>query len=114
MESIKLTDTRTRQVINKNNKKAFDFFAAKQYKKAFGFFAHNLSLEPNNTESTIGVLLSDMAQDFEEQALGLYEYYQILLSNLKNQNKNLKIILGSIDEILRTSFPFVKKQNQMS
>ena len=38
MESIKLTDTRTRQVINKNNKKAFDFFAAKQYKKAFGFF----------------------------------------------------------------------------
>lgn len=78
MEVIKLTDSRTRHVINKNNKRGYELFAAKQYDKAFELFSYTLSLEPNNLESTIGVLLSDMAQDFEEQAVGLFEYYQIL------------------------------------
>ncbi|MCX2716661.1 hypothetical protein OQH61_02805 [Helicobacter sp. MIT 21-1697] len=106
MESIKLTDTRTRQVINRNNKKAFGFFTAKQYKKAFDFFAYNLSLEPNNTESTIGVLLSDMAQDFEEQALGLYEYYQILLSQEITKSK-------AREQMLKTIRSFDKSTNKI-
>lgn len=97
MEVVKLTDARTRQTINKNNKKAFEMFAQRRYKKAFEMFAYNLSLEPNNTESTIGVLLSDIAQDFEEQALGLYEYYQVLLSSKVSKNKARSQILKTIE-----------------
>lgn len=106
MDIIKLTDTRTRQVINKNNKKAFELFSAKQFQKSFELFAHNLTLEPDNTESTIGILLADMAQDFEEQALSLYEYYQILLvqevSKARAREQILKTIRsfdGSTDQI---------------
>ncbi|WP_281651589.1 hypothetical protein [Helicobacter bilis] len=106
MEVIKLTDTRTRQVINRNNKKAFELFAAKQYKKAFELFTHNLTLEPNNTESTIGILLADMAEDFEEQAVGLYEYYQILLSQEISKAK-------AREQILKTIKSFDKSTNSI-
>ncbi len=111
MESVKLTDTRTRQVINKNNKRAFALFSAKEYKQAFELFAHNLHLEPNNTESLIGILLADIAQDFEEQALGLYEYYQILLSQEISKVKARKQILKAIknfDKITNDIFSLVK------
>ncbi|HCD72916.1 MAG TPA: hypothetical protein DEQ48_01625, partial [Helicobacter sp.] len=74
MEAIKLTDIRTRREVNKNNKRAFALFIQKQYKQAFELFSHNLQLDSENTESLIGLLLADMAQDFEEQALGIYEY----------------------------------------
>lgn len=96
MESIKLTDTRTRQVINRNNKKGFELFCAREYHKAFALFTHNLTLDTNNTESTIGVLLADMAQDFEDQAVGLYEYYQILLSQEVSKAKAREQILKTI------------------
>lgn len=106
MEFIKLTDMRTRQAVNKNNKKAFALFVSKQYKKAFELFSHNLYLEPNNTESLIGVLLSDIAQDSEEQALSLYEYYQILLSQeaLKSRAR---------EQILKTIKSFDKSTNDI-
>lgn len=96
MEVLKLTDMRTRQTINKNNKKAFEFFASKQYSKAFSLFSHNLTLDSQNLESTIGVLLSDMAQDFEEQAIGIYEYYQILLAQEISKHNVQKQILETI------------------
>ena len=96
MEVIKLTDTRTRHIINKNNKQGFVLFMAKQYKQAFEIFAHNLQLDSNNTESLIGLLLSDMAQDFEDQALGLYEYYQLLLSQEISKAKARAQILKAI------------------
>lgn len=111
MESVKLTDTRTRQVIYKNNKRAFALFSAKEYKQAFELFAHNLHLEPNNTESLIGILLADIAQDFEEQALGLYEYYQILLSQEISKVKARKQILKAIknfDKSTNDIFSLVK------
>ena len=96
MEVIKLTDTRTRHIINKNNKQGFVLFMAKQYKQAFEIFAHNLQLDSNNTESLIGLLLSDMAQDFEDQALGLCEYYQLLLSQEISKAKARAQILKAI------------------
>ena len=96
MEVIKLTDTRTRHIINKNTKQGFVLFMAKQYKQAFEIFAHNLQLDSNNTESLIGLLLSDMAQDFEDQALGLYEYYQLLLSQEISKAKARAQILKAI------------------
>lgn len=96
MEVIKLTDSRTRHIINKNNKQGFVLFMTKQYKQAFEIFAHNLQLDSNNTESLIGLLLSDMAQDFEDQALGLYEYYQLLLSQEISKAKARAQILKTI------------------
>ena len=111
MEVIKLTDTRTRHIINKNNKQGFVLFMAKQYKQAFEIFAHNLQLDSNNTESLIGLLLSDMAQDFEDQALGLYEYYQLLLSQEISKAKARAHIIKAIqsfDKITNGIFALLK------
>ncbi|RDU60776.1 hypothetical protein [Helicobacter marmotae] len=99
MENIKLTDTRTRAVINKNNKKAFALFTHRRYKEAFELFGHNLGLDADNTESLIGLLLSDIAQDFEEQALNLYEYYQVLLSQEVSKQKAREQILKTIENL---------------
>lgn len=99
MEAIKLTDIRTRREVNKNNKRAFALFIQKQYKQAFELFSHNLQLDSENTESLIGLLLADMAQDFEEQALGIYEYYQILLSQEISKTKARAQILKTIQSL---------------
>ena len=96
MEMIKLTDYSTRHTLNKNNKKGFELLGAKKYKEAYEFFAKNLALDSHNTESTIGILLSDMAMDFEDQALGLYEYYQILLTQEISKSQVQKQILDTI------------------
>lgn len=106
MEVIKLTDAHTRQVINKNNKRAFELFSAKRYDEAFKLFSHNLSLESSNAEAIIGLLLADMAQDFEEQALGLYEYYQILLSQEPSKAR-------AREQILKTIKSFDKSTNNI-
>ncbi|MCH5313735.1 MAG: hypothetical protein J1E28_05025 [Helicobacter sp.] len=103
MEVVKLTDARTRQTINKNNKKAFALFSNKQYKQAFSLFAQNLQLDSDNTESLVGLLLADMAQDFEEQALSLYEYYQILLSQEISKAKARAQILKTIQSFDRST-----------
>ncbi|WP_334092381.1 hypothetical protein [Helicobacter typhlonius] len=99
MEAIKLTDIRTRREVNKNNKRAFALFIQKQYKQAFELFSHNLQLDSENTESLIGLLLADMAQEFEEQALGIYEYYQILLSQEISKTKARAQILKTIQSL---------------
>lgn len=111
MEVLQLTDTRTRQAINKNNKRAFDLFTSKQYVKAFRLFSHNLTLDSDNLESTIGVLLSDMAQDFEEQATGIYEYYQILLTqeiSKRNAQKQILETIKGFDQSTNKIFDMLK------
>ncbi|WP_334082432.1 hypothetical protein, partial [Helicobacter typhlonius] len=80
-------------------KRAFALFIQKQYKQAFELFSHNLQLDSENTESLIGLLLADMAQDFEEQALGIYEYYQILLSQEISKTKARAQILKTIQSL---------------
>lgn len=96
MEIIKLTDQNTRHILNRNNKKGFEFLSAKKYQQAYEFFAKNLALDSDNTESMIGILLADMAIDFEEQALGLYEYYQILLTQEISKTQAQKQMLDTI------------------
>lgn len=96
MEIVKLTDQNTRHILNRNNKKGFEFLSAKKYQQAYEFFAKNLVLDSDNTESMIGILLADMAIDFEEQALGLYEYYQILLAQEISKTQAQKQMLDTI------------------
>ncbi|TLD82186.1 hypothetical protein LS68_004120 [Helicobacter sp. MIT 05-5293] len=96
MEIIKLTDQNTRHILNRNNKKGFELLSAKKYQQAYEFFAKNLALDSDNTESMIGILLADMATDFEEQALGLYEYYQILLTQEISKRQAQKQMLETI------------------
>ncbi len=47
-----------------------------------------------------------MAQDFEEQALGLYEYYQILLSQEISKSK-------AREQMLKTIRSFDKSTNKI-
>lgn len=96
MESISITPASKRYKLNKNAKKAFEYFANKHYKLAYGIFAENLSEDANHLESKIGLLLSDMAMDFESQANGLYEFYQALKKQNISKQKAQRQMLDTI------------------
>ncbi|PAF51652.1 histidine kinase [Helicobacter sp. 13S00477-4] len=72
--------------INNNPKKrtliqkGFKAFNNEDYKNALKFFSEAIFLDQDDLETKIGLLLSDMANDFPTEAYGFYEFYQSMLS----------------------------------
>ncbi len=52
-------------------------FFKREYKKALLHFSLALKDEPYDLDAKIGVLLSDMAMDQEEEAMALFELYEV-------------------------------------
>jgi tetratricopeptide (TPR) repeat protein len=62
--------------MNKDHKElALQSFLKKEFTKAMERYTAYLSHDPYDKEARIGVILSDMAQDNESEAVALFEYY---------------------------------------
>jgi len=77
---------------------AKDSFTRAEYKKALEKFATVLQNYPNSKEAYNGVILSEMAMSGEDGAEALFDYYEILQEENKEEADNvMSEILQSID-----------------
>ncbi len=81
-------------------------FAKGDYKKAIQYYSIVLRNDPKNREAKIGLLLSDMAQEGNEEALAIYDYYTVL-----KEEKNLEAeeIIEEIIGFMDSSTEIVSK-----
>ena len=81
-----------RKDINKKRllKKANRSFLKRDLKRAIFYYSLVLNQDPKNQEARVGVLLSSIAMDGNEEAFSIFEYYQ-LLKEEKNRDA-LKIV----------------------
>ncbi|HIP15529.1 MAG TPA: hypothetical protein EYG74_08575 [Sulfurimonas autotrophica] len=77
---------------------AKESFTKAEYKNALDKFAQVLQKDPNSKEAFNGVILSEMAMSGEEGAEALFDYYEILREEDKEQaDLIMSEILESID-----------------
>ena len=77
---------------------AKESFTKAEYKSALDKFAQVLQKDPNSKEAFNGVILSEMAMSGEEGAEALFDYYEILREEDKEQaDLIMSEILESID-----------------
>ncbi len=81
--------------------KANDSFSKSNYKEALDYFATVLQDFPNSKEAYNGVILSEMALSGESGAEALYDYYEILKEDDKEEaDKIMSEILKNMDGTL--------------
>lgn len=79
--------------------KGIDHFFLKEYIEALSNFSLALHENPDKKEAIIGALLSDMAQDSEEQAVALFEYYLLTKETGSNESEtSMEEIIHSVDK----------------
>ena len=83
---------------------AKESFTKAEYKNALDKFAQVLQKDPNSKEAFNGVILSEMAMSGEEGAEALFDYYEILREEDKEQadlimSEILESIDGSLEEL---------------
>ncbi len=83
--------------IDKIKQKAENYFYKGEYKKALQNFSLALMQSPNDKESQIGAILTDMANENEDKAHAIFEYYQIT-KEIEEENAE-DIIEGLIDSV---------------
>ncbi len=72
-------------------RQAFEYFETRRYKDALTYFSKALCLDSQDLEARIGIILSDMAQDFPHEATGFYELYQTMQrSNPRSLKKRVQ------------------------
>lgn len=77
---------------------ARESFSKAEYKKALDKFAQVLQIYPNSKEAYNGVILSEMAMSGEEGAEAIFDYYEILQDENKEQaDVIISDILESMD-----------------
>lgn len=81
--------------VNRFKERAKNSFFKCEYKEALMNFSLALREAPGDRESKIGAILSDMAEDNEEQAQALFEYYEI---TKESENENAEKIIEDIIE----------------
>lgn len=72
-------------------------FLEKNFKEAFEHYTEVLHLRPDDQEARIGVLLSDMAGDNEEEAVSLFEYYLATKDREEDPEEMLESIIATFD-----------------
>lgn len=79
-------------------------FFKREYKKALLHFSLALKDEPYDLDAKIGVLLSDMAMEKEEEAMALFELYEVSRrEGLEGVDSIIETLLSSDDiEIIAT------------
>ena len=85
--------------------RAKNSFFKREYKKALLNFSLALKDEPYDLDAKIGVLLSDMAMDKEDEAMALFELYEVSRSEgLDGVDNIIETLLNSNDvEVLASS-----------
>lgn len=78
--------------------KAEKFFVKKDYKQATYYYSLALRSKFDDRESRIGIILSDMAMDSEEEAQALFDYYTVLKNDkTKDADSIMEDIIESFD-----------------
>ncbi len=73
-------------------------FFKREYKDALLNFSLALKEKPEDQEARIGALLADMAFEKEEEAVALFEYYEVSKSmKIENALETLEQIIDSIE-----------------
>lgn len=92
-------------------RQAQQYFEARNHEYSLRLFSEALSMDPQDMEAKIGVILSDMAQDMPNEAYGFYELYQAML---KSSTRNMKkYIQKNILEGIRTFDQNLEKISMM-
>ncbi len=74
-------------------------FFKRDYKRALLNYSLALKEEPNDKEAKIGALLSDMAFEKEDEAVALFEYYEVSKAiDAENADKTIERIIQNVDE----------------
>ncbi len=74
-------------------------FEKREYKKALFYYSLALNESPIDQEAKIGAILADMALEQEEEAMALFDFYEIEKSkNLDNAEEIIKAIIKSNDD----------------
>lgn len=96
--SIKIFQIAQKSKLNRFIRKATQHFLAQQYESALKFFNEALILDSESKEAQMGILLCDVAQDNEDQAQKLFEYYQLTKSQkLPSPEENIINLIGILD-----------------
>ncbi|MGX3012238.1 hypothetical protein ACWIUD_11945 [Helicobacter sp. 23-1044] len=94
MEKVKVLDRKSFSLLSKAKKA----FLAKDYALSLRLYNDLTLADDENKEAKIGVLLSDIAVENEEQAQKLFEYYQILkLQKIAHAEDNILNIISLLD-----------------
>ncbi len=93
-----------KEIARKMDKRELLHLAAEQFMKrdflaSFQSYKKVLEIEPSNSEAHLGVILCDLANEDEEEALTLFDYYIILKEEGEvNPEKIVLDMLASLDE----------------
>lgn len=98
MQTIQLQQTNimTKQLLQKKGAKAL---LNGNFQGAFYLFESAFWLDTHDLDSRIGLYLADMGMDFGQEAIGIYDFYQSILSAEKRSNKHRvqRMILSLIE-----------------
>ncbi len=84
--------------LSKMKKRAENYFLKGEYQKAIQIFSLALAHFPDNKELKIGAILADMANENEEKAQAIYEYYQITKEIEEDNAENIiENLINSVD-----------------
>ena len=74
-------------------------FFKRDYKRALLNYSLALKEKPDDSEAKIGALLADMAFEKEDEAMALFEYYEVTKTiDAENAEKTIERIIHSVDE----------------
>jgi len=71
-------------------------FLNKEYKNALKIYSHILSIQPNNTDAYVGVLLSDLGLEYYEEAQVIYYYYESKKESSDNPRAMVEQLIDSL------------------
>ncbi|RAX59224.1 hypothetical protein CCZ01_00320 [Helicobacter monodelphidis] len=72
---------RQKQLLSSLKKRAEAAFLEGDYEESMRQYSHAMILRKEDLESKVGLLLADLASDFETESKALYNYYQLLKRN---------------------------------
>ena len=74
-------------------------FFKRDYKRALLNYSLALKDEPDDSDAKIGALLADMAFEKEDEAVALFEYYEVTKAmDAQNAEKTIERIIQNVDE----------------
>ncbi len=77
-------------------KKAADSFAKRSFQEALDAYLAVLRIDPDDNVAKMGVMLCDLLEEDEDEAVALFDYYEVLVQ--EGQKEPEKIIMNIIKE----------------
>lgn len=84
-----------KRLLNTLKKRAESAFLRGNYEESLKQYSNAMVLHQSDTESHVGLLLADLAADYETESKALYDYYQIL--KRENRAGADKILLNLVE-----------------